>query len=73
MPASMKKDLLFPIRNESDLGLGREWQPDLVVRWLACHGRATKLQCPGTLVTDGHSACSAGSERDGRGRTPPAG
>lgn len=53
MWASMKKDLLFPIRNESDLGLDREWQPDLVVGWLAWHGKATKLQCPGSLVTDG--------------------
>lgn len=69
--ASMKKDLLFPIRNESDLGLDREWQPDLVVGWLAWHGKATKLQCPGSLVTDGPR--STGLERFGRGRTPPAG
>lgn len=56
MWVSMNKDLLFPIRNESDIGLDREWELDLVVRWLACHGRATKLQRLGSLVTDGHSA-----------------
>lgn len=78
----MNKDLFFPIRNESDLGLEREWEPDLVVGWLACHGRATKLQCLGSLVTDGHSAQGrTGTERGGgllpakrhALATPPAG